>query len=62
VSIPTCPGFHLLTSLASQVFPVTPSGPDRRDIRDMEGPTMRERMAQELAERVSQGSSSAPNA
>jgi hypothetical protein len=39
----------------SEIFPNTSNDGDDRDIRDMEGPSIRERMEQEHAARMAQG-------
>ena len=47
--------FGLLMHRHSQVFPNSSNDDDNQDIRDMEGPTMRERMQQERMARMTQG-------
>ena len=49
---------------SSEVFPTPASNRDdlARNLRDMEGPTMRELMESERAARLSQGSAPAANA
>lgn len=41
----------------SQVFPDVSNDSDGQDLRDMEGPTVRERMEQERAARMAEGAS-----
>jgi hypothetical protein len=55
-------GFRPFTIHLSQVFPDTPDDHDPPGARDMEGPTMRERLAQEQVARTAQGGSSAADA
>jgi hypothetical protein len=63
VLTPPCLGVHLFISLhLSQVFPDTSDDHDPPGVRDMEGPTMRERMAQERVARMAQGGSLAADA
>lgn len=62
VLIPSCLFSLIHGSCLSQVFPNTSDDGDERDVRDMVGPTMRERMAQERAARMAEGGSSTTNA
>lgn len=55
VSTPAHPSICQFTNRPSQVFPEVSNNNDDRDVRDLEGPTMRERMVQEREARMAQG-------